>query len=931
LSFTAGTKLGVFEVSTLLGVGGMGEVYRARDTKLGRDVAIKILPEEFANDRDRLARFQREARLLAALNHPNIAHIHELQEADGQHFLVMELVEGETLADRILRGPLPLEDVQKYFGQIAEGLDAAHQQGVIHRDLKPANIKITDDGKVSVLDFGLAKATEMQRAATNDGVTSPWNNDSDGKSREGQILGTPAYMSPEQARGKPVDKRTDIWAFGCCLYEALTGCRPYQGETGSDTLAKILATEPGWEKLPAGTPPRLRELLELCLAKDARHRLHDIADARLELGRIAINPNLGLEARQMPAGVIGIRRSRLVAATIVGLLAASLAGGALWNAIRPASLPDQPAQVSLPVVRSTITLSPDSAMNISPAWGGISYSIGFRVALSPDGSHLVYIGGKEGETKLYLRPMAHPEQTRVLPGTDRATSPFFKPDGQSVGFYAGRMLRTIRIDGSQPVPVCEVQNMMGASWGHDGMIYFADSAVPVFPANRGLQRVRETGDAPPEPIAHDIGDPNVLGQGWPCVLPDGKTVLLTLSRFSSTEWSVAVLNLVTNRCQEVIRHASFARYLPTGHLMFYDSGWFHAARFDRSQLKVVGPRVPIVKSSFLPAVSENGFLVHCPPVAGETDDGLISPRSLVWVDRDGKSQRLNVPPRRYADVRLSPDADLLAVEVQDERGSDIFVLDPQRPTTAKRLSLGNRNLAPVWTLDGERVIFGSLGDGNSSNLYSAPADGSAEPQRLTRPSDASQIPFSLSPDGILAFRQSGLSTGADVYTLQLNGDDKPKPFRVTKFNESQPQFSPDGHWLAYVSDESGDRSEVFVRPYPPTGTDARHQISDSGGIRPLWSRTGDELFYRWDSQLFAVKIETEPEFKAYPPVLVFEQRFGDTFTRRGYDVSPDGKRFLFMESTEAETAQRPIDQLFVVQNWFEELKRLVPAEGAVEE
>jgi serine/threonine-protein kinase len=360
--------------------------------------------------------------------------------------------------------------------------------------------------------------------------------------------------------------------------------------------------------------------------------------------------------------------------------------------------------------------------------------------------------------------------------------------------------------------------------------------------------------------------------------------------------------------------------------MFYDSGWFHAARFDRSQLKVVGPRVPIVKSSFLPAVSENGFLVHCPPVAGETDDGLSSPRSLVWVDRDGKSERLDVPPQRYVDVRLSPVDDRLAVEVQDERGGDIFVLDPKQPTTAKRLSLGNRNLAPVWTLDGERVIFGSHGDRNSRNLYWAPADGSAEPRRLTRASDLIQIPISISPDGTLAFLQFGLSGGRDIYTLQLKGDDKARPFLATKYNESQPQFSPDGHWLAYVSDESGDRLEVFVRPYPPAETDARHPISNSGGARPLWSRTGDELFYRKDSQLFAVKIETEPEFKAYPPVLVFEQRFGDTLTRRGYDVSPDGKRFLFLESTEVEAAQRPIDQLFVVQNWFEELKRLAPPE-----
>jgi serine/threonine protein kinase/Tol biopolymer transport system component len=923
-----GKKLGVFEVSTLLGVGGMGEVYRARDTKLGREVAIKILPQEFANDRDRLARFQREARLLAALNHPNIAHIHELEEADGHHYLVMELVEGETLADRISRGPLPLEEIYKLFGQIAEGLEAAHQQGVIHRDLKPANIKITGEGKVSVLDFGLAKAAEIQRTATNDGVTSPWDDNSAGKSSLGQIVGTPAYMSPEQARGKVVDKRSDIWAFGCCLYEALTGQRSFQGETVSDTLAMILASEPDWKALPESTPPRLRELLRRCLAKDLRSRLCDIGDARLELSEIASNPRTASTAAALPAGAIVVRRSRFVAAIVGGLIVGSLAGAAIWNAIRPAPLPDQSVKSPQPVVRSTITLSPQSAMNIRPAWGVYSYAGGPRVALSPDGLYLVYTGGKEGETKLYLRPMAHPEQTRELPGTDHATSPFFKPDGQSVGFYAGRMLRKIRIDGSQPVPVCEVQNMMGASWGHDGMIYFAESGSPSSPRNRGLKRVRESGDVPAEPITHNVGDPNVLGHGWPCVLPDGKTVLFTLFRFVSAESSVAVLSLETNEYHEVIRNASFPRYLPTGHLLFYYRGRFNATRFDIDRLAVVGDRVPIVKSGFLPAVSENGCLVHCPPVAGETDDGLPSPRSLVWVDRDGKSERLNVPHDRYIDVRLSPAADLLAVEVHGERGGDIFVLDPKRPTPPKRLSSGNRNVGPVWTLDGNRVIFGSLGDGKFVNFYSAPADASAEPQRLSRPADDFQFPYSLSRDGTLAFVQIGsTTTGSDIYTLQLKGDDKAKPFRVTKFNETSPQFSPDGNWLAYVSDESGDQLEVFVRPYPPNGTDQRTQISDSGGTRPLWSRTGDELFYRRDSQLFAVKIETEPEFKAYPPVLVFEQRFGDTLARRGYDVSPDGKQFLFLELTEAEASQGPVDQLTVVQNWFEELKRLVPAGG----
>jgi eukaryotic-like serine/threonine-protein kinase len=526
VSLTAGTRLGVFEVSALLGVGGMGEVYRARDTKLGRSVAIKILPTPFASDRDRLARFQREARLLAALNHPNIAHLHDLLEADGQHYLVLELVEGQTLADRIQDGALPLAEIYQLFGQIAEGLEAAHQQGVIHRDLKPANIKITDDGKVSVLDFGLAKAAEAQASSSGADVTSPWNANGAATSCDGQLLGTPAYMSPEQARGKPVDKRTDIWAFGCCLYESLTGCKPFPGETVSDALAKILTAEPDWEKLPESTPPRLRELLERCLAKDLRSRLRDIGDAGLELSQIASNPSMASTAAALPAGAIVVRRPGLVAAMLFALMIASLAtGAAVWSVMRPAALPNQPLKNPPGVVRLTMELTPETAIGIDP----LAYiDTVARFALSPDGLLLVYAGGKDGETKLYLRRMDESEPTE-LKGTEGAASPFFSPDGQWVGFNAGRKLKKIRLGDSQPIEICNAQNLMGASWGSDGLIYFAESANSNYISNDGLMRVRDSGGAP-EPITQTEGNSNIAGDVYPCALPDGKSVLFTLQR-----------------------------------------------------------------------------------------------------------------------------------------------------------------------------------------------------------------------------------------------------------------------------------------------------------------------------------------------------------------------------------------------------------------
>jgi serine/threonine-protein kinase len=913
----------VFEISTLLGVGGMGEVYRARDTKLGRDVAIKVLPDEFANDRDRLARFGREARLLAALNHPNIAHIHDLQESDGVRFLVMELAEGSTLADRLKVGPLPVAEIYTLFGQIAEGLEAAHQQGIIHRDLKPSNVKITDEGKVSLLDFGLAKAAECPSSSINDGVTSPWHDDSAGRSAVGQVVGTPGYMSPEQARGKAVDKRTDIWAFGCCLFEALTGRRAFQGETASDTLAKVLAIEPNWAEFPAATPPRLRELVQACLVKDPRDRLRDIGDARLELCRIAENPDWG----PAPASRSHFARGRLAAAMLAGVVVGLLAGATIWRASRPAGLPDHPAQQSLPVVRSTVTLPPETPIRMTGTSGTMVLAAGPQFALSPDGSTMVYVSGKEGETRLYLRPMAHPEDTRPLRGTERVTSLFFSPDGQSVGFSGGRKLKTIRLDGSQLRDVCDAQYVMGASWGHDGKIYFAETSSGFTPANRGLKWVSELGGSP-EWLTHNEGDPKVLGHSWPCVLPDGKLLLFSLQGGAIGDSEAAVLSLTNHKWKRIGQGIRVPQYVPTGHLLFYDAGWFYAARFDPDH-GTIGPRLRIVRSSFWPALSDAGCLVHGPPNPYESVDGLPNVRPLVWLDWDGTTQRVNVPPDRYGEVRLSPNGDGLAAEVYNERGIDLVIYDLKGESTPRQVTFGGVNRRPVWSPDGKRLFFAARREGKELNLYSASADGSSPEQRLTQ-TDLSQMPYSVSPDGhTLAIVQVGSSTGIDICTLPVSGGVAAEPWLQTEFTEGVPAFSPDGRWLAYTSDDNRNgRREVFVDRYPKRGN--KTQISDSGGTGPLWSKRGDETFliYRDGKKLYCVPIlETEPALKAGPRRLLFDGPFVEASPARiSYDVSPDGQRFLFLEQTDAEEAQGPVDQLFLVQNWFEELKQLAPPE-----
>jgi serine/threonine-protein kinase len=625
----------------------------------------------------------------------------------------------------------------------------------------------------------------------------------------------------------------------------------------------------------------------------------------------------------LPAGVIGIRRSRLVAATIAGLLVASLAGAAVWSLVRPAAPPNQRLKVPQGVVRLTMDLPPGSAIANDPA--GVRFGR-TRFALSPDASRLVYTGGGMGETKLYLRRMDRLE-TSPLPGTDGAASPFFSSDGQSVGFFANGKLKTIRVDGSRPIELCDAPNPQGASWGRDGMIYFADTFGSGRVSNRGLKRIHDSGGVA-ELITHNEGDPKILGHVFPCALPDGKSLVFSVANDVGNkqgygDFSLAALSLKTGQWNVILPHGLDAQYASTGHLVFFNEGWYYAARFDVNLLQIVGPRVPFLQSVFVPALSDTGCLVHGPQISGGLPDGRRPTRPLVWVNRRGETERWKSPPRSYADLRLSPDGKRLAASVFGERGPDIWILDLERGTDSP-LTFEGLNTAPVWTPDGQRVIFRSRRGEKPNNLYWVPVDGSAPPQPLA-PSDLDQgAPGSVSPDGrLLVFTGSGATTGSDIFTLSLDNGGGVKPLIQTEFEESFAVFSPDGRWLAYQSDEKG-RREVFVQPYPPTG--AKRQVSDEGGSKPRWSAKGDEIFYRNGPKLFAVPIETEPAFKPGRPKLLFEKPFVETNTRKDYDVAPDGKRFVFLELTEQEAARKPVNQLTVVQNWFEEFERLAPAD-----
>ena len=903
-----GHRVGHYEIVAPLGAGAMGEVYRAYDAKLHRVVALKVLPERFALDPDRSARLTREAHLLATLNHPNVGAIYGLEESNGGQALVLELVEGPTLAERIADGPLSLDEALPIARQIAEALEAAHEKGIIHRDLKPANVKITRDGVVKVLDFGLAKVWDgapQADVSASPRLTATHLGD-------GTILGTPTYMSPEQARGQVLDRRTDIWSFGCVLYEMLTRRAPFTGDTVSDTLAAILDREPDLTMLPADTPASVRRLLRRCLEKDRRRRLDSVSAARLEIDDAVTVPTVDTPPPAMP----GPRRALPAAmAAAVGLV--MTAGLVIWTLIRPIlTVPALPA-------RFAIEAPHGFPLNVS--------GLGRDLALSPDGRRLVYRAGgtNTAGSPLMVRAIERLDAQPVADVT-RAFAPFFSPDSRWIGFFENTDLKKVSIAGGAPIALCQFSGIpLGASWGADNTITFATTAP-----GTGLWRVPADGGAPTVVAAADAALREVT-YSFPSVLPLERGVLITATTASETESSIAVLDLRTGQRKTLIRGGSDAQYVETGHLIFAATGALRAVRFDLVRLEVLGDPVTVVDTVMTKrtgaanyAVSRTGSLVYI----GAGTSEMAASRALLWVDRNGREEPTGAPVRAYGTPRLSPDGTRVAAEIYGQN-TDIWIWDFARETLRRLTFDPAGDGMSVWTPDSRHIIFQSGREGTSS-VYKQAADGSGTVERLST-SATPQWPTSVSPDGtwVAGFDLPPRATFADVVFLPLTqtvvpapapGRGPTGPLAETRFRGDMAEISPNGRYIAYSSGESG-RNDIYLRPFPRVDH-GRWQISTAGGTRPVWARSGRELFYLDASNaLTAVPVDTSrPTISIGVPVRLFDTGYAEPNPSRHFDVSADGKRFLMLKATASpgDPNAAPLGMV-LVQHWFEELKQRV--------
>ncbi|HUG98475.1 MAG TPA: protein kinase [Gammaproteobacteria bacterium] len=870
----AGEQLGNYRVLSSLGTGGMGEVYRAKDCQLGREVALKLLLTAVRDDPDCAARFEREARALASLSHPNIATLHGLEVDGDQRFLVMELVSGETLESRIARGPLPLDQVLSVARSIADGLAAAHARGIVHRDLKPANVMLGTHGEVKLLDFGISKL--LRPTARGDQTTVEL--DTAGETAAGTVMGTAPYMSPEQASGQDVDVRTDIWSFGCVVYEMLTGVRAFGGASFAATLASILHDEPDWRRLPTSLPPSLRRMLLRTLRKDREQRLHDIADARLELDD-AVNPSAVEEATQ--AASARWPRLLLGAAMLVGLLAGLLLGwvGGLTDGLRSPS-PD------VAVRHVDVTLPSD----LRPT------NLDRGLALSPDGRVLVYASART----LLLRRLDEPD-VRPLAGGEGGSSPFFSPDGRWIGFWADGQLRKLPLAGGVAIPLCRAQRPSGVSWGDDGHIVFGQGGAGIFEVSADggearllLQPQRSRGE---------------LAMHGPQWLGDRRALLYTLLS-EGENWNgarIVVQSLDASGPRVLLEQATDARHVGD-HLLFLRGHRLMAMRFDDHSYSLHGPMLPLVDGvwrSFLfdsggghYALSSHGMLAYFEQPAPYL-------RSLVWVDRAGNEQALPIPQRFYQHPRLSPDGRRIVVDTIDSQDLWLYELDDSRLT---RLTTEQTHLHPVWSADGRRVIFDHS---QGKALYWKAVDDPGPSELLLDDAEYMLTPVSVTPDGTaLLFERSRDYVDFDFGRLELDGER-----RVTMLAESPsiremaPVISPDGLWLAFVSDETGQQ-EVYVQAFPNAGR--RWMVSMGGGAEPTWSPRGDELFYRWNGALMAVKVDSAAGFRAEQPQTLFSAEYGrePLSAHPTYDVSPDGRRFLFVKNVSVSPNPQRIRLLF---------------------
>jgi serine/threonine-protein kinase len=919
----SGARLGRYEVLGLLGAGGMGEVYRAQDPSLDRTVALKVLPPSASSDPERLRRFEHEARAAGALNHPNILAVFDVGSHEGAPYIVTELLEGETLRERLRGGSLGPRKAIDLAIQVAQGLAAAHEKQIVHRDLKPENLFLTRDGRVKILDFGLAKLHWDTRAIGSEDETATGT-------RPGVVLGTTAYLSPEQARGLPADARSDLFALGVVLYEMLAGRRPFAGETPAELVTAILREDPpALGVLGERVHPGLDRIVRRCLEKSPDERFQQARDLAF-----------ALEVAADEETTTPLQSARGAGRPNASWAAVGLATGVLLGALGVWSL--APSRIPLPIVRMRMTVTPAEQVG-GASWSEATYA-GFGrpsrtgLVLSPDGRFVVFNGAKGATWQLYLRRMEE-EVASPIPGTEGGLNPFLSPDGQWLGFWVATgtgptqwergELRKVPLSGGLPVAVCETADVYGVSWSPDDTIVFANRTG-------GLLRVSAAGGRPETLTRPEAGE---YSHRLPHVLPGGRAVLFTV-RPGAVGWHdarIVVQVLATGERRDLVQGGADARYVPTGHLLYARAGTLMAVSFDLAQLRVRGGSVPLIEDVMQAVNATNTYLETGAAQFSASESGSLVfleggvfpdlGRSLVWVDREGRVERLRISAQSFWAPRLSPDGKRAAARTTRLGELKIQLLDLSRNTVTP-LTHGGTELFPVWSPDGARLAYVSMAAGSSDLLWIS-ADGRGDAERLVTSRDL-LVPCSWSPDGqeLLFVEERLRDVETDILALPLGGAARQaRPVLCSPFAESHPALSPDGRSLAYASNESG-RTEVYLQAYPGPGVKAR--VSIEGGTSPTWAGSGRELFFQAASgqpdvwRMMAVDITTSPSFSIGKPRMLFAGRFGRSSPCGDYAVTRDGRRFLMVQTLDE--PGRPATHVNVVLNWFEELKRRVPTD-----
>jgi Tol biopolymer transport system component/tRNA A-37 threonylcarbamoyl transferase component Bud32 len=881
MSLTPGFRLGPYEVMALIGTGGMGEVYRAHDKSLGRDVALKVLPTAFALDPERVARFRREAQVLAALNHPHIASIYGLEESPAGLGLVLELVEGPTLADRLVHGPMPLDEAGPIARQVAEALEAAHDRGIIHRDLKPANIKVRADGTVKVLDFGLAKAFDPDGTDGVDGATQSPTLTSPAATRAGVILGTAAYMSPEQARGRSVDKRADVWAFGCMLYEMLAGTRPFAGDDVSQTIARVIEREPDWETLSTIAPPPVVRVIRRCLQKDVRQRFRDIGDVRLEL-LDAVGAD---ERRDAVGAATGVRRSRFSGAVLV---AAGLALGVIGTGLVAPLLRGQ-APVSTaraPRVSTEIRVPADALLALDATAADVGFD-STLLDLSPDGRQLVWVGSSaNGGVRLFARALDSFE-IRPLAGTEGALHPFFSPDGRSLGFLTNDKLKIYSFVTGTTTSIADVMTGVAGTWTADDQIFFAAQE------GRRLFRVTARGGAP-VPVA-DARE----GYRYGRVTPDGKSALVTYRQagIGADFAEVRLVNLATNDVKTLTTDGYDARLTPGGTLVFGRSGRVFAARFDPER-QTVGEPVPIASDVRMHALYPHLQLAVSDNALAYVPGGDVAVASLAWINRKGQAEFLPLEPRAYGTFDLSDDGRRLAIQVGDTK--DFILLYDLERGSSRRLPAAESAGWPQWSANGEMLAYTSFAEGKPYRIMVQRVDSDRPPMQVAE-SPIRLTPSTWSPDGRQLTFYEFPTNRLSVVSVSPEGVAQPRPQEVS-FAAATHDRSPDGRWLVYA-DEGISVRTLAVGEHV-------QQISDFG-TEPKWCRSCNEIVFRSGNRWFSAEVRTGSAFDWKPPRMILQTSFNDS-PGPSFGLSPDGQRILVVKRRD----ERPRDTIRVIHSWL---------------